>query len=244
MKYTNKYNLPQAIVDAVTNDPYDKGASDFSITELIKPARQRALEKKHKDEIVEDVADRLWSLYGQIGHSILERANRRNIVEERYSMVINGRSVSGQIDSLSIEDETIQDYKFTSVWGFTGNKPAKPEHIQQLNCQKLLVENKFKIKISKLEIVALLRDWQLSKSKLDKKYPPPVVVQDIPVWTREETVRFIQDRIYEHEEAAKELPECSSEDTWRGRKCVDYCSVNSFCTQYQTTKKQQGEVWL
>ena len=35
MKLTNNSNLPQAIVNAVTNDPYDASGSNISTTMLI-----------------------------------------------------------------------------------------------------------------------------------------------------------------------------------------------------------------
>lgn len=69
---TNRLGLPQAIVDAVKNDPYTKGESDISVTQLIQPPYQRKL--RLETEVVEDVLDRIWSLVGQVGHGIVERA--------------------------------------------------------------------------------------------------------------------------------------------------------------------------
>lgn len=242
--YTNRLNLPDAIYRAVVNDPYNKGEADYSITELLKPPRQRALQLQHKHEISEDVSDRLWSLYGQIAHTILERANKNDLAEKRFFMEIAGKTISGQIDTLSIDNGVLSDFKFTSAWGFSGNKPAKPEHIQQLNMQALLLE-KNGYKAMELQIIALLRDWQMSKAKIDKKYPQvPIIVQPIQMWLYGETESFIKSRIYLHEQALKELPECSSEETWKTRRCADYCEVNKFCIQYQKTRKQQEEAWL
>lgn len=69
---TNKLNLPLAVVQAVTNDPYTRGDSDISVTQLISPPYQRRL--RQTVEPVEDVAERLFSLYGQLAHGLLERA--------------------------------------------------------------------------------------------------------------------------------------------------------------------------
>jgi hypothetical protein len=79
VKFSNNYDLPEPIVRAVIFDPYTKGDSDFSATGLAKPARAGALEIKHADEITEDVSDRLWSLLGQLGHLLLERAYQKDI---------------------------------------------------------------------------------------------------------------------------------------------------------------------
>ncbi len=244
IRLTNRLNLPEAIYEAVANDPYNKGEADFSITELLKPPRQRALQAKHKDEITEDVADRLWSLYGQIAHTILERSNKNDLVEKRFFVDVRDRTVSGQIDTLSIDGGVLSDFKFTSAWGFSGNKEAKPEHVQQLNMQAyLLSRNGYEAK--ELQIIALLRDWQISKAKIDKKYPQgPIIVQPIPKWTNSETLLFMETKISEHEHAFRELPECSSEETWKTRRCRDYCNVNTFCEQYQKTKEQQNGVWI
>jgi hypothetical protein len=81
MRWTNKYDLPDPIVRAVVFDPYTKGASDFSATELAKPPRLRTLSMKHRDELTEDVSDRLWSLLGQLGHLLLERAYQKDIYD-------------------------------------------------------------------------------------------------------------------------------------------------------------------
>ena len=71
MKWTNKLNLPEAIVNAVTNDDYNKGFSDISITGLTSPPRIRVLKKKYDAELEEDISDRMFVLLGQIMHGIL-----------------------------------------------------------------------------------------------------------------------------------------------------------------------------
>lgn len=69
---TNRMNLPASVVAAVTNDPYTRGDSDVSVTQLIAPQYQIKL--RNEVEVVEDAADRIWSLLGQAVHSVLERA--------------------------------------------------------------------------------------------------------------------------------------------------------------------------
>lgn len=236
MKLTNNKNYPDAILKAISNDPYNKGECDFSVTELLKPPRQRALQIQHKDEIEEDVESRLYALYGQITHLILERANVKDLAEERLFGKIGEYTVSGQIDSLTIEEGTLLDFKFTTAWGFMKNRPPKPEYVAQLNMQlELLRQNG--LDASKLEIIGLLRDHQKSKAKTDKNYPQePIARQVIEIWPREQTVLFMQERIEAHKNAEKELPKCNAEMTWGGRRCQDYCSAVKFCTQYQKAK--------
>ena len=84
MKITNKAGLPEAIVQAVRADPYDKGAARFSVTELIGPPIIRLLHQQHDDEVEEDAADRIWSLFGSAVHGILERAASSEIGGKIY----------------------------------------------------------------------------------------------------------------------------------------------------------------
>lgn len=218
MTITNNSNLPEALVKAILNDPYTSGGSDFTATSLIKPARILALEKRHAHEIEEDAEDGLYRLYGQVAHGILERANMSDIAEKRFysTFNVNGTDykVSAQMDTLSITDGTLSDFKFTTSWGFKKDKPPKAEWIAQLNIQlELLRRNDFDAKA--LQIIGLLRDWQIRDAKKDDNYPQaPVAIQQIPMWTREQTVAFIEMRISEHVNALKALPDCSAEERW------------------------------
>jgi hypothetical protein len=214
MKFSNRSGLPDALVNAIKNDPYDKGGSEFSVTQLIGPARQAALRETHKDEIEEDAEERLFAFYGQIGHGILERANRNAIAEKRYHGVIGGATVSGQLDTLDLDGGTLSDWKFTTSWGFKPGTPPKPEWVQQLNMQlELLRQNG--MNATKLQIVGLLRDFSKMEAMRNQDYPrQPVVIMPIPMWDRAKTVEFMWSRIVAHREARKMLPECTNEERW------------------------------
>lgn len=214
MTLTNKNGFPDALVRAIQNDSYSKGASDFSVTELLKPPRQRALSIRHKDDIVEDVEDRLWSLYGQIVHGILERANETDLVEKRFFANFNDHVVSGQVDSLVLAKGELTDWKFSTAWAFKANQDPKPEWVAQLNMQaELLRANN--VEVNKLQIVGLIRDWQIRESRNNPDYPQSqVVIQPIEMWSREKTQSFIKMRIALHVEAIAGLPECSSDERW------------------------------
>ncbi len=75
MKYTNNFDFPDAIVQAVQNDDYTKGEADYSTTGLIKPPQEARLFTLHADEIVTDVADEIWKLFGKAVHAILEQGH-------------------------------------------------------------------------------------------------------------------------------------------------------------------------
>jgi hypothetical protein len=109
MIITNKLGLPSSIEKAVRNDRYSRGNANISVTGLIGPARKRALEITHADEITEDVAERIWALMGQIAHGILERADDQAWCEERLYIERHGWRISGQFDRLCLEEVEVDE---------------------------------------------------------------------------------------------------------------------------------------
>lgn len=214
MKITNKMGLPQPIVDAVTNDPYSRGKADISVTQLIGPPRKAALERSYSDQIEEDASDRIWSLMGQSVHVILERANRVGFAERRFYMPVNGWTVSGAFDAY-YSNGLLQDYKVTSAWSVKDG--AKKEWEQQLNLGRLLIEyeENENLKITKLQIIAILRDWSKMEASRDPSYPQSqVVLLDVPLWSEAEAHRYLKERVTLHQLARIALPECTPEDRW------------------------------
>lgn len=220
MKLTNKLNLPRSIENAVRNDPYNKGDAHISVTGLIGPARKRAIEIQHADEITEDVSDRIWALIGQVGHGILERADDTGWCEERLFIERHGWRISGSFDRYCLEQIAIanrklfclDDYKFTSSYSVANG--IKPEWEAQLNIYALMLrEHGYKVEYQR--IVAILRDWQKSKAKHTKEYPQQAVaVLPVEMWKRDRTEQYIKERLIAHGNAQHKLPECSPEERW------------------------------
>jgi hypothetical protein len=212
VKVSNRLNFPQALVDAVTNDGYSKGNADFSITELLSPPRQSALRRQHENDIEEDASERIWSLYGQLVHKLLERANRASHVEARLFMEINGIRISGQIDSFEIKDGEMTDWKFVSAYKFKDGLPL--EYEQQQNCYVELARAN-SIDVKRSNIVGLLRDHSKLEAKREASYPQlPVIRVEVPIWEREKVIAFLKERIALHVAARTTLPQCSEEDRW------------------------------
>jgi hypothetical protein len=214
MKLTNKSGLPEALVRALENDSYTAGDSDFTATSLIKPSRLWALEKLHAHEIEEDAEDGLYRLYGQVAHGILERANLADLAEKRFFSEFSGKRVSAQLDSLSLTDGVLSDFKFTTSWGFKQDTPPKPEWVAQLNIQLELLRRNG-LDANSLQIIGLLRDWQIREARFNPGYPQaPVATLAIPMWSREQTASYIEMRIASHLAALKALPLCSVSERW------------------------------
>ena len=142
MKYTNRHNVPQEIINAVHNDNYSRGKSTISATGLLQPPRIRLLAQEHYDKLTIDVSDEIWKLLGQSVHTILERANEDNedtITEQRMFATVKDWTVSGQTDSIDVKSKTLKDYKVTSVWSIVSAlKEGKAEWEQQLNILSLI----------------------------------------------------------------------------------------------------------
>ncbi len=212
MKITNKFGLPQPLVNAVKYTTYNKGEADFSVTELIKPPRIAALEILHADVLEEDASDRLWLLMGSAGHEVLRRSSDGGIVEERCIVEFEGKKVSGQLDYAVTEKEII-DYKFVSLWAIKDG--VKSDWEAQLNLYKWMAEQ-YGVEVKELKIIAILRDWSVAEARRKPDLPQSqVVVLPVRIWTKEAVESWLRQRIAMHEAArAGNLPECSSEEMW------------------------------
>ena len=231
MKFTNASNLPLAIERAVSNDPYDSSGSDISTTRLIAPPRIRVLEKRNYDLLEEDVSDRIFSLLGQSVHHIIERAKTRKELSEKRlfykdEKITNGWTLSGAFDLLNREGH-LTDFKVTSSCQVVhALKEGKPDWENQLNvldflCRKNpneLINYKTKIKVKRLSVMAILRDWSLFQTMKSDNYPKKQVAM-IPIrrWTEDEQDNYIKERIKIHQNAEKvsKLPLCTATERWR-----------------------------
>ena len=226
MNYTNKYNLPEIYVRAVTNDPYDSSGSDISTTVLLSPPRINALRKKHAEDITEDVADRFFSLDGQAIHYVIERSKTENdLVEKRLfykdETITNDWTLSGQFDVLN-KDGNLIDVKNCSVWSVIYGKIEWEQQLNVLdflcrkNADKLSIDNK-SIEVKKLSILAFMRDWKATEAERSDSYPKAKVVEiDINRWTEKEQEEYIAERIRLHQKAILEndIPKCTPDERW------------------------------
>jgi len=212
MKITNNLGLPHALVAAVTNDPYNSGTCDITVTRLISPPRKVALERLHAEEITEDVSERLFSLLGQAVHVVLERAEVEAVTEGRLSIQRQGWVISGQFDRLSLTDGTLTDYKVTST--YAAKDGGRLEWEYQLNVLAMILREHGH-QIRKLEVVAILRDWSKTIAARGGDYPQVQAMKfEIPVWPDEKCECFVDDRIRLHQAARTRLPACSEGERW------------------------------
>ena len=232
MKLTNKFNLPQTFVNCIQRPTYSRGNSEISVTEILSPPQLVQLRRRHAEDIEEDAADRVWSLFGSACHNILQHGKDDNhVVEERLFTTFEGWSISGQIDLQEIQPDgtvVISDYKVTSAWAV---QQEKTEWVNQLNLYAWLVETTKSIPVSGLKIVGIVRDWSRREAALKESYPQaPIVVLDIPLWDHDVREQFVRTRLNLHNEAnfaavSGTMPECTADEMWE--KPTSYAVMKS-----------------
>ncbi len=221
MILTNKFNIPQTFVNVVKRPTYSKGRANLSVTQLINSPKIVALTQTYQDELEEDVADMVWSIFGSAVHTVLEHGKDDNhIVEARLHAQLDGWHISGAID-LQIETPEgiqIRDYKTTSAWATMNDKV---EWEQQLNIYAWLVEKVRNVKVLDLGIVAIVRDWNRRDAANREGYPEaPIKELPIKLWSYEDREAFVLDRIAQHSacefsmETGEALPPCTPEQMW------------------------------
>jgi len=221
MKLTNVHSLPETIINVIRRPEYNKGKSNMSVTELLNSPRIVQLKRKHWNDLTEDAADMVWSIFGTAIHGVLEHGkDDHHIVEERIHVELDGMHISGAIDLQEVEEDgiVVSDYKTTSAWAVMNEKQ---DWHNQLNSYAYLVEAAKKIPVKKLQIVAIVRDWNRRDAATRDGYPKaPIVVIEIPLWSFEERQTYIRSRISLHGDALfemetdGEMPDCTADEMW------------------------------
>jgi len=215
MNYTNELNLPAPLAAALKKDTYSRGDAAYSATGLLRPPRMAALFDDPDNIMFRDVSENLWTLFGTAVHSILENSKHPDfITEERLYCSVSGVKLSGAIDVQHIQKDgtrVLQDYKTRKAYGVMNNDSDE----KQLNIYAYIA-HKNDIKVSGLQIINFIKDWNRHEAERKAEYPPQdIYIKDIPLWPLEQTEAFVKERIAAHEEArAGNLPDCTDEERW------------------------------
>ena len=224
MKITNKYNLPQTVVRAVSYDEHRK-AGDVSVTELIQPSQITYLKRQHADQIEADAADLLYVLDGKADHYTLSLSAQPDIELSEFTLTthVDRVEVYGTLDLFDLEG-TITDYKRTSVWQFLLDE--KVEWEQQINLYATLLRRKqlvgelpsqfLNVPIVKAQVIGLLRDHQLSKVEEEGNYPAhPIMQRELRLWPPAEGESFLEQRVQLWRNISMGLyKDCTPEERW------------------------------
>jgi hypothetical protein len=287
---TNKFNVPKPLVTLASKEYYSKGDSQYSVTELMSPPRVRRLQAEHDAERSTDVTEMLWNMMGSALHVVMERGLTEGFIsEERIFTQVDGVTISGAIDlqeQLEGGGVGIIDYKFTSAWAVMANKI---DWEQQLNVYKWLVETVKRQPVKRLQICAIVRDFD--RHSVREGYPESqICMVEIPMWDAVKAETYIRERLELHRNSkishdlGEPLPFCAKDERWEretvfavkkagGKRALkvfqiveeaitfaaekkgyvetragesvrcaeNYCGVNKWCEQYQSTLKEENE---
>jgi hypothetical protein len=219
VKITNIYNLPQQLVDLVDRD-YKYTENEYRVTSLLKGVRENLLLRRHHEEIVVDVADMIWLLFGTAVHAMLEAKNEADceIKEERMRIPVGQYILSGQFDLYNGDTKTITDYKTASIWKIVHGDFSDWRQ-QELVYAHMLKEIGFPVENG--EIIAFLKDHSKSKAKFDVGYPQKPVAKvefsfdktdyvEIAAWIEERFAEICRAEILPDDK----LPMCTDKERW------------------------------
>lgn len=219
MKITNNLKLPQPFVDAVTRE-YQYKDKQYSVTSLLKGTCQTLLERRHADEIEQDVSDMVWAIFGTAVHSILEKGQETQdqLKENWLAIEIDGYKLSGIFDLYDAKEKKVTDYKTGSIW------KVQFDDFEDYRKQLLIYAYMLRFigfECDKGEIVMMLKDHSKSKATFDSNYPQhPVVVKTFNFSDEnfKEIDLYIRNKFNEikalESVSDDELPPCTKEERW------------------------------
>ena len=206
---TNRYNLPQALVNLTKDKEYVENR--YSITELLGSTREILLSRKYSKEIEVDVSDTISALFGSAVHKLLEEADNENAEVKMEYTFNDGVTIVGVADKIT--EDAIEDYKTCSV-----SKINKADfndwRDQGLGYAWLHFKLTGEIK-RKLRFHALMKDWSKLKCVNSTNYPA------IPLYTWEYDIQdsdydYIEKKIKDKiaEIKSGQMLECTNEEKW------------------------------
>lgn len=219
MKITNNLGLPRPFVEAVSRE-YQFKDKRYSVTSILKGTCETILERRHHNEIQQDVSDMIWLIFGTAIHSVLENAQETDeqLKENKFSIDIDGYELSGIFDLYDAKEKKVTDYKSATVWKVIYDDWE--DYKNQLLCYAYMLQ-RIGFECESGEIVALLKDHSKTKAKIDSSYPPhPVHVEDFKF--TEQDIKTIEKFIYEKFKDIKrseklkdeELTPCTEKERW------------------------------
>jgi len=224
MKFINDIDIPTPVFKTIeqaaqSRPPLEDAA--YSVTELLMPPQMLRLQRAMDATLEIPISRKMWAVLGKALHQLIAE-NDEEFSEHRVLRSIDGFTISGTIDWGECDRHVfrLNDWKMSSVWTYV----LEPHHlrkewIQQLNCYRYLFGLGRKQVCDELSIVCHFRDWRRSEQRRNPaEYPPKDIMKiDVPIWSDEDTLNFIRNRIVLHEMEVSEP--CSKDETWlRGEK--------------------------
>ena len=252
MKITNRLGFPEWLHDVLRwcFGQYERGAADFTVTELAQPVTQRTLMRKHEDEVEQDISQIVDLVIGKAVHLFFETALKTLGIEHiefekritaTYSVGGKLVTVSGQYDAYDTKTRTLWDFKV--VKSFAAKMGPKPDYIAQLNTYADLMERTGKPGPKALKNLYIIKDWSADDAARDPEYPQaPLIIIEIPLMTPVDRAAWVVGRIGAHQVGTAP---CSSEEMWErpGKNAVMRIGRKSALKLFDPEQKAEAEAF-
>ncbi|NLK40072.1 MAG: PD-(D/E)XK nuclease family protein [Clostridiales bacterium] len=248
MKITNKLGLPQAFVNMAESD-YQYKDKQYSVTSLLKGVRETILERRHHNEIEQDVSDMIWLLFGTAVHNILDHQDEgeHEFKEEYLKVKIGEYTLSGRFDLYNAKTKTVTDYKTCSVWKiiFGDYEDWK----QQLLLYAYMLKS-IGFPVERGEVIAIVKDHSKSQSKRKADYPELPVKKVTFEYTEKDFIdieKWLEEKFDEIAKAEKlpddKLPLCSLEERFNDGDKYAVMKKNRKRAMRVLDSKEDAEKW-
>ncbi len=217
MRITNKLGLPRAFVKMAESD-YQYKDKQYSVTSLLKGVRETILERRHHNEIEQDISDMIWLLFGTAVHSILDHQEEgeHEFKEEYLKVKIGDYTLSGRFDLYNAKTKTVTDYKTCSTWKIIFGDYE--DWRRQLLIYAYMLRS-IGFPVERGEVIAIMKDHSKAQSKRKAGYPELPVTKITFDYTEQdlrEMKTWLHEKFAEIARAEKmpdsELPVCSLEE--------------------------------
>lgn len=216
MKLTNNYNLPEYLVNSISNYTPNPDLYRIGATDLISPPLIRTLKRKHHDEIESDISEYLNMIAGNAVDEYFKRHSRYGLCNLKFETKFGDWTVVSKPDYYNPLDLLLADFKRTSIWNYV-HKSSIDEWTAQLNIYNYALFNNKSTggeAVEKLEVHALWKDWRRGeKLQYGSEYPDrEFSIIPIKLWSMKETEQYIDIQIKDHE--LNSMRECTPEECW------------------------------
>ena len=233
MILTNESGLPESVVriaERLANSHPAMDERTYSVTEVLRSARQVVLARKHRDDVVKDVQDTFSMWFGTAIHDLMEKEGKDVpglVTETRLSAkvaTVNGDfTLSGEFDLLDTRAGILYDYKTSKVATIDKARTLKEDKwLRQLYLYAWLLEKNGYERPKKGIIVAFATDHSKVKAQTQSGYPEhPIQMLEWDLSDKEYADRVLLeavmvmcavDHLLGHDD--ENIPPCSYSDCW------------------------------
>lgn len=217
----------------------------YHVTELLSPLQVAYLSRRHDYYVRPE--KQVWATFGVAWHSLLESQieslkGTQFIVEKKFEIPINGAILTGRVDLYDTKKKTLWDWKTAKAFAVSKLKEGKWDETTyhwQVNIYRYFGFPD----AEKMNLFFLVKDYS---AKVEREMGiKEIEVISVP-WIDDIVINdFVKTRIgaLQRIECSPDgIPECTSAETWGGRRCAEYCGASEVCPQYQRISNERENI--